>query len=356
MGKTRILSFLSISIGISISLFLPFKGIASDEKSSVGEMTNQLAIQTNDLGIANPGLLPTNPFYFLKEWKRSIVEAFTNDPVRRVDLEIDYLNERAAELKKLLAIKSRGGSIEDAVSSYEQNISELENRLADLKPLKGTSDVGLLLGKLTDASLKQAELFESLKSNYALDSSARSSIDKAEDDICGVIALTSQYFDDAGVFSSRLDDVLTSQISGSDLVVIVRELRFVSVLNRIQTGLSGDPYLEVGQIKDRLTADIESRLAKLSDDDRVLISDPEFLRQIPDEGRVMFQGAQSSPANTPATTINYINGLTCSSEYNPVCGENGRTYPNACYAGKDNVKIAYSGICAADKNPPIEPY
>ena len=56
---------------------------------------------TVDLGIEDPGTLPTSPFYFLKEWRRGLKLLFTFDRVKKAELELEISNEKAAEAKKV---------------------------------------------------------------------------------------------------------------------------------------------------------------------------------------------------------------------------------------------------------------
>jgi len=65
---------------------------AQTEDASVEEVT------TEDLGISDPGLLPTNPFYFLKEWGRGVRQLFAFNPIKKAELELRFTNEKAAEL------------------------------------------------------------------------------------------------------------------------------------------------------------------------------------------------------------------------------------------------------------------
>jgi hypothetical protein len=37
--------------------------------------------------------------------------------------------------------------------------------------------------------------------------------------------------------------------------------------------------------------------------------------------------------------------IVCQQNYAPICGKNGKTYPNDCFAKRDNVEIGYAGSC-----------
>lgn len=66
----------------------------------------------------NVGLLPTNPFYFLKEWRRDIKGFFTVRPVKRAELELQVIREKSAEIKKL--------------QTFDSSQLKLEKHIADL--------------------------------------------------------------------------------------------------------------------------------------------------------------------------------------------------------------------------------
>ena len=48
---------------------------------------------------------------------------------------------------------------------------------------------------------------------------------------------------------------------------------------------------------------------------------------------------------TAPTTVQIREGVACTQEWSPVCGTNGRTYPNACFAKADNMIVAKAGAC-----------
>src|SRR3989344_3117755 len=57
---------------------------------------------------------------------------------------------------------------------------------------------------------------------------------------------------------------------------------------------------------------------------------------------------------TAPTTMQIREGVACTEEWRPVCGTNGRTYPNACFAKADNMTVAKMGACESAELKPAD--
>ncbi|MDD5547395.1 MAG: hypothetical protein PHN74_00630 [Candidatus Pacebacteria bacterium] len=83
--------------------------------------------QQDGTAVSKPLLLPTNPLYFLKEWKRETQKAFTFNQNKKIDLDINTVNEKIIELIKLDNIKSEfvSAKITKKMETLEQEIVDL---------------------------------------------------------------------------------------------------------------------------------------------------------------------------------------------------------------------------------------
>lgn len=60
---------------------------------------------------------------------------------------------------------------------------------------------------------------------------------------------------------------------------------------------------------------------------------------------VMF-GCKKEDVTISADCVEKINpNVVCTTQYDPVCGCNNKTYGNACSAGAAGIRIAYTGEC-----------
>ena len=91
-----------------------------------------------DLALADSGrILPTNPFYFMKQFGWGIRKFFTADPLRRIGLELDIADEQSLEIEKLAEITSKEEAISAATENYVENLRKIN---AKLEPFKNESD------------------------------------------------------------------------------------------------------------------------------------------------------------------------------------------------------------------------
>lgn len=179
--------------------------------------------QSVDLGVENPGILPTSPFYFFKEWKRGVNKFFTFNPVKKAELELDEINQRAAEIKKMEEIAPQNiEAINKASSNYQKNAEQLKNRLEDLKETSQNPNVDKLLDKLIDRSLKHQELFDGLEKKFE----ARQEISEQEktelkenfeanrERINEALLKIPEKFENADGFNKRLENAIENQPEG----------------------------------------------------------------------------------------------------------------------------------------------
>ncbi|MCP6719447.1 MAG: DUF5667 domain-containing protein [Patescibacteria group bacterium] len=83
-------------------------------------------IQSSDLGIGEPTVLPDNPFYFLKNLTRGVRSFFTFNPIAKAELKEKFANERLIELKKMVEGKKSPILLERATRSYQKEVEGIK--------------------------------------------------------------------------------------------------------------------------------------------------------------------------------------------------------------------------------------
>lgn len=227
----------------------------------------QEAASSVDLGVENPGMLPTSPFYFLKEWSRGINKFFTFNPVKKAELELDEINQRAAEIKKMEEITPQNiEAINKASSNYQKNAEQLKNRLEALKETSQNPNIDKLLDKLIDRSLKHQELFDGLEKKFE----ARQEISEQKitelkekfeanrERINEVISKIPEKFEDIDRFKQRMENAVENLPEE-----IFRELRAVEMLDRIKEKLPEQQQEKIQNLKDKLIGKFENQTKQI---------------------------------------------------------------------------------------------
>jgi HEPN domain-containing protein len=163
MKKNILLSTLLIAtLILGASILAPESVLAIKDKGGYDivrfELNKRLLNQEKE-----PKLLPTSPFYFLKEWGRGIRMFFTFDPIAKAELELKIANEKAAELAAIVEKEPQNEkAIEKALSNYQKSRERLSKRLESLKETSQNPNVDRLLSKVIDQELKHIEFFDTL--------------------------------------------------------------------------------------------------------------------------------------------------------------------------------------------------
>lgn len=143
------------------------KGIIKTQGSGTGSGSG---MTVTELGVENPGTLPTSPFYFLKEWGRGLERLFTFNSVKKAELELRITNEKAAEALKVQETKPDDAeALTIALENYTGAGERLQARLAKLKETSENPNVEKLLEKLAEQTLKHAILLNQLAERWNTD-------------------------------------------------------------------------------------------------------------------------------------------------------------------------------------------
>jgi len=187
--------------------------------------------------IESPGILPTNPFYFIKKFGWSIRRVFTFNPVKKVELELRIADQRAAEIRKLSEVSEDEESIAKAAENYEDNVLRLKAKLEALKETSENPNIDVLLDKVIERSLKHQELFDELKNKHE---EIRGELEKAKSKIDEVVAEVPGKEADPEKFKDRLDRALDKEAKQE----IIQEIEKAEILERINGKVSDDVLRE----------------------------------------------------------------------------------------------------------------
>ena len=241
-------------------VFLLTGGLVSAQTEALPAAVEAETITAADLGVEDPGLLPTNPFYFLKEWRRSIRSLFAFNLVSKAELELLAVNQKAAELKQVqqnLPDDERG--VNRALENYQESQERLKSRLETLKETSQNPQIDKLLDQIADRAVKHEKLFDELEQKVSYDS-AKSIIQNIRARISESAAAAAEK-DEAVKFVSRLEKALVESPGGE-----IKHLRSVEIIDRLEQKAPEELRLALEGLRrnfsERLNEDLKKYLDK----------------------------------------------------------------------------------------------
>src|SRR3989339_1573177 len=149
----KITTIITLSLILSILMPQAMPGRGYFASASVSDVI----LQPNDLGIEEPSILPTNPFYFLKKWQQDVRLLFTFNKLKKVQGVLDYTLEKSLELQKVtISAPQNTSAIIKASNNLADGIDSLQSYTNDFQSSEGFS---------SSAAQKflSAELYKGLK-------------------------------------------------------------------------------------------------------------------------------------------------------------------------------------------------
>ncbi len=186
------------------------------------------SVTAADLGVAEPGFLPTSPFYFLKEFGRTVRRTITFNSVKKAELELRIINEKAAELKKVEDNQPQNtAAIQKAIQNYQANQQRLTEKFENLKENSSNPNVEKLLQEFADRAVKHAKVFDELETKFENNREVARIINIIKEASGGVAAAAAGK-DEPAKFAAKIEKVLTME-KGSDL----KHIRSIEILDNL---------------------------------------------------------------------------------------------------------------------------
>lgn len=258
----------------------------------------------------DPIILPTSPLYFLKEWRRGFLRAVTKDPLSQIVLEMDILDEKAAELRKIRNVKPEDfPGLERSLTNYKETQDELRKRLENAPAIRDERDRETLAKELFERLAYHNNFFSELSEAYAENTEVSEALDSAKGKIAdSAVSASGAVSEEVLKNIIRAAFIASSSTSTASSSISVIEYEIVERMK----GVAPD---KVRRALDELLAELSSSTATST--------------------------ATSSASSTATSTVPVV----CILIFEPVCGEDGKTYSNSCFASAAGVKVKFKGEC-----------
>jgi len=349
--------------------------------AQIDEFSATLDETIEDLGTGEPNILPDSPFYFLKQWSRTIQNVFAFTTVAKAQLKEKFSGEKLLEVKKMVEQNKSQEQIENAVRNYQEEIGEMQRATEKIRETATESEG---VGKFLDKFIQQQTLHQRVlqKIEEQVPEETFEKIQAAREEHLERFAEVMTRLEDKANIQERLEKNL-QEVKGSEFkefknLEILKELEEKvpeeakeavrnageNTLLRLKTGVEKLPlqtqerfseYIErIGGQKETQLEIIEDLKEKIEETPSLrqnLIQTKERILEGIEEWKLEEGELKEGEESKEDEIAEEGQKRACIQVWKPVCGKNGKTYSNECFAESAGAEIAYEGAC---KKPTTE--
>jgi len=342
--------------------------LAQEAPTEVPEAVNlDEDIQPEDLGVSEPRLLPDSPFYFLKNWGRSIRCFLAFNPIAKAELKAKFSNEKLMELKKMIEEKKGPEALKKAAENYQQETKKIKEQVEKIKEkAKENPKVESFLDKFIHQQTLHLKLLDRLETQVPPE--AFEKIKEArERHLERFNDVMLKLEDRKEVITEKLDKILEEQ-KGSPF----KNFKNLEVLKNLEEKIPEEVKEAIRKAQENTLKRLQGDLEKMSLEDQEKFK--EYIERISGEKEKhleILENLKAKIKEAPLTPIRIelkerleegkvkvIERIevrererateeiqVCTLEWDPVCGKDGKTYSNECFAKLAGVEMDYKGKC-----------
>ena len=255
LGEARVFQFSETDPKYLQALSIAAAQEAQEEVDVEKKLELDEDLKPEDFGLTDIGILPTNPFYFVKDIRRGVGSLFTRDPGKKAELKLRYAAEKLLEAKKVA--QKEGASDEDkeyAIENFRHELDEVKHRIGIASEALDDEKAIELSKKVLDATFKYGKSLGNIEKNVSPE--LFDFVKKAKDASSEALASTFKLAEPE-VVSNQLVEVLDKQ-GGSEF----KDFKNLEVLKEVEGKVSENAKEAIKTAQDNALNRLQAELEK----------------------------------------------------------------------------------------------
>lgn len=396
-----ILAIICLGLGIGLT--------ALTQETSVNEEVKlDEEVKAEDLDIKEPKILPDSSLYFLKEWGRGIQSFFAFGQLKKTELEQKFANERLMELKTLVEKGGDPEILKKATEKYEKALEKIQARAEKIEEkAKENPEVEKFLDKFTKQQLLHQRILQKLEEQVPTEvlEKIKEARERHLEKFGEVMTKLEDRMDEVREkLEKNLEEIKGSKYKNFKNLEVLIELeekvpeqakeairkaqenalkrlkenlekmspedqeRFKEYIERI----SGDKEKQleilenlkfeikqketdlkqkINEVRQNIVNRIKEEAGQIKYCPEATVLSPDFCKEgritteKDEKGCLLIKCAIPAEFEIPQTPTLPEKPAACITLWNPVCGKDGKTYSNSCFAKLAGVEVDYEDEC-----------